>query len=900
VIGKTLAHYRVSAAIGAGGMGEVYRATDTHLRRDVAIKVLPPDVARDEERLGRFRREAHLLASLNHPNIAAIYGLEEADGTPFLALELVEGEDLKQRLARGAIPVDEAVEIAKQIAEALEEAHGKGIVHRDLKPANVKLTPDGKVKVLDFGLAKAWGGAADSSPSAALSLSPTVAPSGTMAGVVLGTAAYMSPEQARGRAVDRRADVWAFGVLLWEMLTGRTLFVGDTLTDVIAGVVTREPDLDALPADTPAAVRRLVGRCLRKDPRTRLPDIGAARLELQDVLAGGASDAARPAVDATAARGTEGRGRTRERWAWAAVTVLTAIAGALAFVYLRPAAAPAVAVRFAAEAPEGWSFDAFGWPVPSPDGRQIAFVARQDGPEGSTKPAMIWIRSLESLSGRPLAGTDGADQGVPAWSPDGRFLVFFAGGEVRKIHLADGTVQRLCAMPSPGNLGADWNDGDTILFSAGGSAGRIYSVPAAGGEARPLTALDSTRGEQNHHMPQFLPDGRRFVFLIAAGGRPENAGLYLASLDAPSQRQQVAGEWLRYVLTPGHLLYARDGTLFARPFDVEKDRRSGEPVAIASSVGAWSQVSGVGWFGVSPAGTIALFSSSGVSTDVQLAWMDRKGQQTATIGVPGHYRQLTLSPDGRRVALEVRQPGEPEHDLWVMDVERGVASRVTATREDEMDPVWSPDSKTLAFTKGGKLWTKGLRVSDRETVLAALPETMYPENWSPDGRTLLFVRAGTPLSVWALPLDGNGEPEPLFNTGFDEDEPQISPDGRWVAYISNESGRFEVYVEPFRREGERVRVSIDGGGQPKWRADGKELFYTTADNRLLAATVRIVADRLVLDPPAVLFTLRSPAAPNTDDYAATADGQRFLVKVPLDTGRNAQLHVLTNWRSLLH
>ena len=455
LVGRTLSHYRVTSAIGAGGMGEVYRATDTTLGRDVAIKVLPPEVAHDAERLGRFRREAHLLASLNHPNIAAIYGLEQADGTPFIALELVEGEDLKERLARGAVPVREAIEIAAQVAEALEEAHNKGIVHRDLKPANVKLTGDGRVKVLDFGLAKAWAGdsgdgRASSGPM--VSASPTLAHTGTIAGVILGTAAYMSPEQARGKPVDRRADVWAFGVLLWELLTGRTLFSGDTVTDVIAAVVTREPDLVALPPDTPAAVRRLLSRCLRKDPRQRLPDIGAARLELQELIAGTTieQEAPVPATGGQAAHATV-RARRWERWAWATIVLVAAgLAGALAFIHLREVKEFPPAARFIVDPPDGWSFGRdFGWPVPSPDGRQIVFRALPAGREDAPGAAMLWVRPLESLTSRPLAGTEGATSDIPAWSPDGRSLAFFAGGELRRLGLGgrDGAADLRHARP---------------------------------------------------------------------------------------------------------------------------------------------------------------------------------------------------------------------------------------------------------------------------------------------------------------------------------------------------------------------------------------------------------------------------------------------------------------------
>ncbi len=446
IVGQTLSHYRVTAAIGAGGMGEVYRATDTTLGREVAIKVLPPEVAGDPERLARFRREAHLLAALNHPNIAAIYGFEEAGGTPFLALELVEGEDLKERLARGPIPVDEVIDIAIQVAEALEEAHSKGIVHRDLKPANVKLSTAGKVKVLDFGLAKAWagdsGGVGSSAPI--VSQSPTIVHDGTLAGVVLGTAAYMAPEQARGKGVDRRADVWAFGVLVWEMLTGRILFVGETLTDVIAAVVTREPDLTTLPANTPPALRRLLIRCLRKDPRQRLPDIGAARLELQELKSGALAEDVTAHQPAAAA---ERPSRRAERLAWAAATlVIAGVAGALAFAHFREVESPRPAARFTVEAPAGWDFDVtFSWPVPSPDGKQVVFAARPSGGEGGPTATMLWIRPLESLNARPLAGTEGGY--LPAWSPDGRSLAFVAAHEIRRLSLADGTVQRVCAVP---------------------------------------------------------------------------------------------------------------------------------------------------------------------------------------------------------------------------------------------------------------------------------------------------------------------------------------------------------------------------------------------------------------------------------------------------------------------
>ncbi len=510
LIGQTLSHYRITAALGAGGMGEVYRATDTNLHRDVAIKVLPAEVAQDEERLARFKREAHLLASLNHPHIAAIYGLEESGGQPFLALELVLGLDLKQRLERGPIPVDEALEIARQIAEALEDAHGKGIVHRDLKPANVKLTPDGKVKVLDFGLAKAWAGdSAAGSGSSALSQSPTLARTGTVAGLILGTAAYMSPEQARGKPVDKRADVWSFGVLLWEMLTGRTLFAGDTVTDVIAAVVTREPDLEALPKETPASVRRLIARCLRKDPRMRLPDIGAARLDLQEALSGTATDGAAPA----AARAGGGGLASRERWVWLALSL--ALAGILAFLLPRRStdtAAPRSPVHLVVETPEERTFPELSPPALSPDGRYVVFsVASPDG------GMQLWLRAFDSIDARPLEGTEGGR--APFWSPDGKSVGFATDEELRALALAGGVVRRICKLPKGGVPAGSWNANGTIVFESGGPSASLFVVPAAGGDAKPFTTQDTARGEGSHSWPQFLPDGRHVLVRIAAAMR---------------------------------------------------------------------------------------------------------------------------------------------------------------------------------------------------------------------------------------------------------------------------------------------------------------------------------------------------------------------------------------------
>jgi Tol biopolymer transport system component len=899
VIGKTLSHYRITAALGAGGMGEVYRATDTRLGRDVAIKVLPAEVTQDPERLGRFEREAHLLAALNHPNIAAIYGLEEADGTPFLALELVEGEDLKERLERGAIPVDEALEIAEQIARALEEAHNKGIVHRDLKPANVKLAPDGQVKVLDFGLAKAWAGDAGegSASSASMSQSPTLAHSGTAAGIILGTAAYMSPEQARGKAVDKRGDVWAFGVLTWEMLTGRPLFAGDTVTDVIASVVKEEPDLEALPAGTPGAVRRLLSRCLRKDPRKRLPDIGAARLELEDVLAGTVEEPSSTRVDDGAAVSAEVRRLTRQRWIWAAALLgAFGLAAVLAVLHFTEAPEPRTAAHFVLNLPDDLSFPANSFPTVAPDGRHVVFPA---SPAGG--PRRLWIRSLESPETRELPGTEGAGT-RPFWSPDGAWVAFTAGGDLKKLNLAGGTVQRICALPPGGAVfGGTWSSEGTIVFAGGGLDASLFSVAAAGGEARPLTTHDSSRGETGHLWPWFLPDGRHILFDVASA-QEENSGLHEASLDAPDEKRRLLPGDARVIYASGHLLFVRDATLLAQPFDTRSLEVSGEPAPVVENVASPAPRPDWGWFSVS-AGQALAYREQGGTSGVQLAWVDRKGEQLGTVGEPGPYGQIALSPDGSRVAAELL--GADGWDLWVIDVSRGVASRLTSDPGNEQDPVWSPDSQEVAFGSSRKgdhfLFRKGLRGEPASPVPGGkgtdLETRDRPEYWSRDGKVLLCKKLnGT--TVWAIPLEGGSEAEPVLELGFRLDEPQISPDGRWLAYISEESGAWDVYVQPYRRDGERVRVSVDGGGQPKWRGDGKELFFLDPEGQLMAVGVREGRAGPEVDLPTALFEVGRWGAPR-DDYAVSADGQRFLVKVPLEQGDEERFHIVLNWTSLL-
>jgi Tol biopolymer transport system component len=608
---------------------------------------------------------------------------------------------------------------------------------------------------------------------------------------------------------------------------------------------------------------------------------------------------------------------TRERLAWAAALLVAAVlAAALAVVHLTEVPERPRPVRFASDAPAGWSFADFGWPAPSPDGRQVVFVAQPDPSTGSAGPPMLWIRSLDSLEARSLAGTEWAE-GVPIWSPDSKSIAFFAKGELRRLNLSEGTVQTICAKPSEctgcgeggfgGTGGGDWSREGTILFSAGGYSARIYAVPATGGEAKPLTTLDVSRGETNHHIPQFLPDGRRFLFLISAT-KPEAQGLHVAALDTPAERRQVAPTWAHSVYASRHLLFARDGTLFAQPFDAQRAERSGEPVTIATSVATWTVSAALAWFGVSEGGTIAFFSGVSGNGQVQLAWLDRKGGGLGSVSAPDRYGQIALSPDGRNVAVEISDVDNRQADLWVIELARGVMNRVTATPDIEANPVWAPDGRSLAFSVWGhgklaEVRRKGLRVSDPETVLVDTPEEDHAESWSADGKTLFFLRrttsGGSTLTAWALPLGGGDPVQVARAAGAKADEPQLSPDGRWLAYMSDESGRYEVYVEPFRREGDRVRVSVDGGGQPKWRGDGRELFYVTPSRRLMAVGVQAAGERLDVGRPTELFELRGFTGLELDDYAPTADGQRFLVKLPVQEQGKAKLQVVTNWPSLV-
>jgi Tol biopolymer transport system component len=874
LIGQTLSHYRVTAALGSGGMGEVYRATDTNLGRDVAIKVLPPEVAEDPERLGRFKREAHLLAALNHPNIAAIYGLEEADGKPFLALELVEGEDLKERLARGPIPVDEALEIATQVAEALEEAHDKGIVHRDLKPANIKLTPEGKVKVLDFGLAKAWGGDTGSGGSSAdLSQSPTLAHTSTQAGVILGTAAYMSPEQARGRPVDKRADIWAFGVVLLEMLTGRNAFSDATVSDTLASVLKSAPDLAALPPEVPRDVRRVLERCLRKNPKERFRDIGDVRLEL-------VAPAEPPDVVARPAGATSRRGALR----WLALGA--AIGGALvaAIFWIRGGLAtggpPARTVRLEAAPPAGTRLER-GLAL-SPDGSKIALVARDA--KGQTA---VWIRALDALEARRLPGTEGAR--LPFWSPDGRSVAFFASRQLLAVDLVGGAPRRVAEtdQDSVDARGGAWSEGGTIVF-APTFTGPLLRVAADGsGPPEPATKLEAGRG--THRFPSLLPDGRHFLFYASAGSGIEPGELRLGELGSLETRKLAEASSAAVYIPTGHLVFARGETMLARPFDASRLEFVGEPVSIGIEIPTGSAISGLRSISASADGTLAYRADPSSATD--LVWVDREGRDLGRLGEPGSWKVAPrISPDGRRVVVGTYGAGSVNAgNLWILDAARGVGRPLTFDASDDANAIWSPDGRRVAFDRAKSQDTFGLYVltadapQDVKELVAPAKGWLGPDAWTPDGTQMLFERRGTPTGsdIFSVAADGSAEPKAWLATPFNESGADVSPDGRWVAYASDTGGSFNVYVKPLKGPGTPWQVSTAGGTSPRFSPRGDELFYRSLTNEIMAAPVSVSDGRFATAAPVSLFA--AGIDDQQRDYDVTPDGTRFILARPADT-----------------
>ena len=872
--GSRLGPYEVVSTLGAGGMGEVYQARDRRLGRDVAIKVLPDAFAADAERLARFRREAQVLAALNHPHVAAIYGLEESGGIEALVLELVPGETVADRLARGRLPVDEALDIARQVAEALEAAHERGIVHRDLKPANVKLTPEAKVKVLDFGLAKALAGDA-SSPDA--SNSPTLTAQATAAGIVVGTAAYMSPEQARGKSVDKRADIWAWGCLLYEMLTGRRAFEGETVSDTLASVLRAEIDWAALPDETPASVRRVLKRCLDRDVRTRFHDIADARIEMEE------KDAAAPARSASPSPSRSQP--TSARWRGAALFAAGAVlAAGLILLARRPAPRPEPVRRFALSGlnllvDRGQSL------ALSPDGNTLVFRGRGD--DGFER---LYLRALDSLELRALPGTELGMH--PFFSPDGEWVGFFAAGKLKKLALAGGTPQVICHAGSvPG--GGTWLPDGTIIF-----VGDVYAgaerVSAGGGTPQRVFALDPKQGLTAITTPWVLPGGNAVLYAVRKG---ETFDVAVSSLDG-REWKILAEDAFSPVYADGFVFFQQGAgnSVLALPFDSRRLAATGSASpafsGIATRISFQSRM-----FAVAAGGTLAYVPPDTRLQHGSLVWVDRKGASTPVVEIPRPIDIPRLSPDGTRVAF--RAPA-PNCDVWIHDLSRGASTRLTL-EGDNHGVVWMPDGRRIVFARTRGALTEVLAqaadgTSRIERLGKADMSAQFPSSCSPDGR-LILASGGTResgLDVVLLTTEKGAEPagsQPLIHSTFDESAATFSPDGRWIAYVSNESGRPEVDLQPYPAMDSRQQVSTDGGVEPVWSRNGRELFFRQG-RKMLAAEIR-TAPALSVDRPRVLFEGNHLEGPNLPDYDVAADG-RFLMVAGQERGGTEVVLVL-NW-----
>jgi len=889
MIGRQLGPYTFVAPLGAGGMGEVYRAHDSTLGRDVAIKILPSHLTADPERRSRFAREARLLATLNHPHIGAIYGLEDIDGVTALILELVEGPTLADRLARGPLPIAEALAIARQLAEALDAAHEKGIVHRDLKPGNIvlqgattasgPLSSDTRAKLLDFGLGKTMAAGLEDD----LTERPSGSLEGTEEGRILGTPAYMSPEQARGQAVDKRTDVWAFGCVLFEMLSGRRAFAGDTISDTLVSILEHDPDWAALPAETPAAIRTLLERCLRKDPRMRLHDIADARIELDDgnkplASTKSAPDAARP-----------GSFRRRDRLGWIVAGVLALALGGTMLLYRRgvPQAAPAL-VEFPILPPEGSKFTKpqVEFAV-SPDGRHVAFIAN------SRAGSSLWVRSLAAVDPRPLRGTEGARN--PFWSPDSQSIGFFAGNQLKTV-LASGEAAVVPFRGSEsyapvmdaigGAPSGTWSSQDIVVFGPSNDGSLRQLNMKTGGTTTPAT----TRGTAVHRRPRFLPDGRRFLYLsgqseLRAGSLTTADTIVIGTFDSPAY-------------SAGHLLFTRGGNLMAQSFNEETLRLEGNPAPLRVQVNGG--MPGFPVFSASPNGPLVFLPPP--TTEPQLTWLDRGGRRVGLVGNPGVVGgNLDLSPDGQQVAFSGNDT-TGHGGIWLTELATGRATPLTDNAPDGTDAAWSPNGKQIVFNSG-RLGGLSLFLRSADGSGVDVPLVKYEKSVAKNFSVASWSRADVLIfnaydqsgdsDLWTLSMSGDRTPKIFLSSKHSEMNGTFSPDGRWVAYQSNASGRYEVVVRPYPNKDPAQTISYDGGKYPRWRGDGKELFFVSPDGTMMAVGFD-ATNGVSQGVPQALFPTQIRSGDN-HPYAVDKDGQRFLLKVVPDP----QVVVVMDWRTLL-
>ena len=865
-VGSRLGHYDVTALIGEGGMGQVYQATDTNLDRQVAIKVLPDAFSSDADRLARFEREAKVLASLNHPNIGAIYGLEKSDETRALVLELVEGPTLADRIAQGAIPIDEALPIAKQIAEALEAAHEAGVIHRDLKPANIKVRDDGTVKVLDFGLAKAL----DTAPEGDPSQSPTLTAAATQMGVIMGTAAYMSPEQARGKPVDRRADIWAVGCVLYEMLTGTRAFQGDDVSQTLARVIERDPDWDALPAGLSLAFQTYLRRCFRRDPRERIRDIGDVRLALAgafDTVAGAPTDAGGP---------QRAGGRPSLPAAVGIAIVSAVFAGGLVWGGVSPPASEdEAAVRFTVET------EATGGHLPgliafAPDGETLVYELTSG----------LYRRHLGRLDADAIEGA--ATGRSPFFSPDGAWMGFVAGGTLLKLNVNDGVAALLASLPPGAALaGATWGSDDSIIFALRGSP--LQRVSAEGGGAEPITTVATEAGERDHRWPAFLPDGRAVLFTIWRSADDSEVAVH--SFETGEAKTLVTGTYPRYIES-GHLLFARplpggveQGAIWAAPFDIERLEITGEPRPVIDNVHL--HVAGSVQVAIADDGSLAYVDGEVLGhAATTLAWIERSGAETELTGlVPGDYRTPQVSPDGSAVAFA------RDGDIWTYDTDRTTGTSLTSDAAFDLSPRWTPDGSRIVFNStqapGALLWKAADGSGGTERIELGPPGgNAVAMDVTPNGTHVLF-RSGGGLSLASLSM---GDDEPVTRLLDPADAAALSPDGRWLAYASRQSGRSEVYVERFPMLGQRVTISTDGGASPAWSPRGDELFYMNLEGtQIMSAKVRSQLEFTAERPEVVLTGVFEPPE------SANNDGRFIVLRRSTGFDEGVPITVVLNW-----
>ena len=890
MLGKSLAHYDIIDALGSGGMGEVYRARDTRLDRQVALKLLPPDFANDPERLARLQREAKTLASLQHPNLATVHDFGTEGDTSYLIMELVEGEDLTERLERGPIPIDEVTEIALQMTRGLEAAHTGNVVHRDLKPGNVRLTPEGSVKILDFGLARAY--ADDQGSELDMEHSPTITAAMTRDGVILGTAAYMSPDQARGKRVDHRADIWAFGVVLFEMLTRRRVFEGETVSDTLAGVLRADLPWNQLPKNTPPTIRRLLKRCLERDPSRRLQAIAEARIALEDLKSGRSYET----EPQTTAKGDSRFGR--ERLAWIVIVALMTAVAAIAF--LRDTAPKLPLVRSTLMPAPGWDFAPASPFAVSPDGSQIAYVAiaRPENEEAAAGSNSIWICDLALPEPRQLASTDG--DAFPFWSPDGRWLGFFADDKLNKIEARGGPVVPLCEATD--GRGGTWNDAGIIIFQRAWSEG-LMKVPAGGGTPEPVTTLDKDRFDVAHRWPQFLPDGRHFLFYVVSTTNPvtsEHSGIYVGSLDSNESRLLLQSE-SRALYARGHLLYRVGSTLMAHPFDASNQRFTADSTPLATDIPGGAVSWGGAQFGTSEADVLVHMRGAGAARTL-LNWRDRNGKVLNTVGDPAGYWEPRLSHDGTRIAVAV---GQDVGDIWIYDLERDMRTRFTFDPADDRTPLWAPDDGQLAFTSAriatGEIYVRPTSGQGDARLLFTADVQVQLTDWSSDGRLILFNRinpGGGGSDIWALDMQTSEAMSVLTGKWFED--ARLSTDGEWLAFSSDESGRQEIYVQSFPEASGRWMVSNDAGpgpaSRPTWRSDIRELYYLRGG---AVVAVPVTGDATFsFGTPKTLFSMSVTTA--SADYEVSKDGQRILTnELPPTDRSNAGARLIQNWTAAL-